>query len=158
MKAIKAYFTEQAEKFGASGPKATFDEDKTSRRIGQTDKKSVTQQHSVTRDERSISSSENPEAGQSMLSKVLIKRKSTMRCNNLAITIVQALGDIETNPEFREFKKAFGKYKIDDFKGLPKEKLDLHFKSLKLRLVDDKKRYLLAFMHATEKKLYKYVM
>lgn len=66
--------------------------------------------------------------------------------------------DLDNNAEFRAFKKGFGKYKVDDFKGLPKANLDPFLTSLKLRLVDDKKRYLLAFMHATDSKLYKYVM
>lgn len=86
MKAIRAYFAEQEEKFGVSGPKASFDEDRTSRRGGQTDKRSIPPQHSITRDEKSINGSENAEAGQSILGKCAVKRKSTMRSNNLTLT------------------------------------------------------------------------
>jgi len=71
---------------------------------------------------------------------------------------VQAIYELNTIPEYLVFKKGFDKYKMEPFKGLPKVSLDTFLPSLKLRLVDDKKRYLLAYIHATDEKLYKYVM
>lgn len=66
--------------------------------------------------------------------------------------------ELNSIAEYQVLKKGFDKYKIDDFKGLPKTSLDSFLPLLKLRIVDDKKRYLLAFIHATDEKLYKYVM
>jgi hypothetical protein len=66
--------------------------------------------------------------------------------------------ELNSIAEYQVFKKGFDKYKIKPFKGLPKSNIDTFIPLLKLRLVDDKKRYLLAFIHATDEKLYKYVM
>jgi hypothetical protein len=85
MKAIRAFFAEQDETFNMIEPKATFNKDRgdlSSRRGGDhTDRKSVAQQQSIIREDKSLlNSSDNAEAAQSSIGRTTIKRKSTMAC------------------------------------------------------------------------------
>jgi len=83
MKAIRAFFIEQDEKFDTMGPRATFDEERaelSSRRGGgYTERRSMLRQGSISREDRSLlNTSDNAEVLQSSIGRTALKRKSTM--------------------------------------------------------------------------------
>eukprot|EP00826_Nyctotherus_ovalis_P022957 TRINITY_DN1769_c0_g2_i3.p2 TRINITY_DN1769_c0_g2~~TRINITY_DN1769_c0_g2_i3.p2 ORF type:complete len:180 (-),score=37.36 TRINITY_DN1769_c0_g2_i3:173-712(-) len=168
MKAIRTFFADQDDKFGGVVQKQNYEEGKAEQssraarerteRHSVVQQQSVAQQQSVVRNDRSLNGSDNQESPRSVVARTAVKRKSTMARKLCYTCVVQAMYELNSIAEYQVLKKGFDKYKIDDFKGLPKANLDNFLPLLKLRIVDDKKRYLLAFIHATDEKLYKYVM